>query len=175
MKLRKSILIGGGARSGKSAFAQQMAEKADGRRLYLATAQAFDEEMRARIVRHQEDRGAAWPQTLEEPLELCRALQKASTANDIILVDCLTLWLSNLLGRGDSDQEILSTVDELASIMRQPTAMTILVGNEVGLGLVPEHPLGRRFRDLAGLANQKLAAACDEVYFTIWGLPQKLK
>lgn len=175
MNLKKSILIGGGARSGKSSFAQQMAEKANGRRLYLATAQAFDQEMRQRIAKHQADRGRAWPRTLEEPLEIAPALREAVAENDIILVDCLTLWLSNLLGRGDSDEEIMSTVDELAAIMRNPRAMIILVGNEVGLGLVPEHPLGRRFRDLAGLTNQKLAAACDEVYFTIWGLPQKLK
>ena len=170
-----SVLVGGGARSGKSSFAQKMAEELPGRRVYLATAQALDREMEQRIAKHQADRGSAWLATLEEPLNLTDCLQSASTDFDIILVDCITLWLSNLMGRNDQDQQILAEIDKLAAALNRLPATIILVSNEVGLGLVPEHPLGRRFRDLAGIANQRLAQACREVYFTIWGLPQRLK
>ncbi len=170
-----SVLIGGGVRSGKSDFAQKMAENLPGRRAYLATAEALDAEMEKRIAQHQAARGANWHKTIEEPLELNAALQATGSEFDIILVDCLTLWLSNLMGRGDSDARILSTVDQLAAAVNRIPATIILVTNEVGLGLVPEHPVSRRFRDLSGFANQRLAAACQEVYFTVWGLPQKLK
>ena len=170
-----SVLIGGGVRSGKSSFAQKMAEDMPGRRAYLATAEALDPEMEKRIAKHQADRDERWHKTIEEPLELTAALQAASSEFDIILVDCLTLWLSNLMGRNDSDEQILKTIDTLADNLNRLPAAIILVTNEVGLGLVPEHPLSRRFRDLSGFANQCLAAACREVYFTVWGLPQKLK
>ncbi len=170
-----SVLVGGGVRSGKSGFAQKMAENLPGRRAYLATAEALDTEMEDRIARHQAARGESWHKTIEEPLELNAALQAAGSEFDIILVDCLTLWLSNLMGRGDSDAQILSTIDRLATTIDRIPATIILVTNEVGLGLVPEHPLSRRFRDLSGFTNQRLAAACQEVYFTVWGLPQKLK
>ena len=146
-----------------------------GSRAYLATAQALDGEMEKRIARHQAERGEKWHKTIEEPLELTAALRQASTEFAVVLVDCLTLWISNLMGRGDSDQQILSTVDQLADSLNQLPANIILVTNEVGLGLVPEHPLGRRFRDLCGFANQRLARVCHEVYFTVWGLPQQLK
>jgi len=170
-----SVLIGGGVRSGKSSFAQKMVEDMPGRRAYLATAQALDLEMEKRIAKHQAERDERWHKTIEEPLELTAALQSASSEFDIILVDCLTLWLSNLMGRNDSDEQILETIDTLADNLNRLPATIILVTNEVGLGLVPEHPLSRRFRDLSGFANQRLAAACQKVYFTVWGLPQKLK
>jgi len=170
-----SVLVGGGVRSGKSSFAQKMAEDMPGRRAYLATAQALDLEMEKRIAKHQAERDERWHKTIEEPLDLTTALQSASTEFDIILVDCLTLWLSNLMGRDDSDEQILKTINTLANNLNRPPATIILVTNEVGLGLVPEHPLSRRFRDLSGFMNQLLAAACQEVYFTVWGLPQKLK
>jgi len=174
-KIVSSVLVGGGVRSGKSSFAQKMAENMPGRRAYLATAQALDLEMEKRIAKHQADRDERWHNTIEEPLELTAVLQAASAEFDIILVDCLTLWLSNLMGRDDSDEQILKTIDTLADKLNRLPATIILVTNEVGLGLVPEHPLSRRFRDLSGFANQRLAAACQEVYFTVWGLPQKLK
>ena len=170
-----SVLVGGGVRSGKSSFAQKMAEEMPSRRAYLATAQALDMEMEKRIAKHQAERDERWHKTIEEPLELTAALQTASAEFDIILVDCLTLWLSNLMGRDRSDEQILKTIDTLADNLNRLPATIILVTNEVGLGLVPEHPLSRRFRDLSGFANQRLAAACREVYFTVWGLPQKLK
>ncbi len=174
-KYFSSVLIGGGVRSGKSNFAQKMAEARPGRRAYLATAQALDLEMEKRIAKHRADRDERWHKTIEEPLELSTALQKASSEFDIILVDCLTLWLSNLMGRDESDDQILAAVNDLADNLNRLPATIILVTNEVGLGLVPEHPLSRRFRDLSGFTNQHLAAACREVYFTVWGLPQKLK
>lgn len=171
----RSVLVGGGARSGKSSFAQRLAEAAPGPRAYLATAQAFDDEMKARIARHRADRGPAWQTTIEEPLEVPVVLRQAGEKFETILFDCVTLWLSNLLGRGDSDDAILQAVADLAAALPGISANIIIVTNEVGLGLVPEHPLGRRFRDLAGFANQILARGCDEAYYTIWGLPQKLK
>ncbi len=170
-----SILIGGGARSGKSRYAQQRAEALPGPRAYLATAQALDAEMEERIARHRADRGPAWKMTLEEPFAIAPVLERAGGDFGVILVDCVTLWLSNLLGRGDSDEGILQQVGELGETVTRVPADIIIVTNEVGLGLVPENPLGRRFRDLAGFANQILAAACEEVCFTLWGLPQRLK
>ncbi len=170
-----SVLVGGGVRSGKSSFAQKMAETMPGRRAYLATAEALDLEMEKRIAKHQAERDDRWHKTIEEPLELTASLQATSSDFDIILVDCLTLWLSNLMGRDDSDELIFKTIDTLAENINRLPATVILVTNEVGLGLVPEHPLSRRFRDLSGFANQRLAKACQEVYFTVWGLPQKLK
>ena len=169
------ILIGGGARSGKSRYAQQRAEELPAPRAYLATAQAFDAEMEARIACHRADRGPAWAATIEEPFAVAAALERAGGDFGVILVDCITLWLSNLLGRGDEDTAILEQVRGLGEAAVRAPATVIIVTNEVGLGLVPEYPLGRRFRDLAGFANQILAAACDEVCFSLWGLPQRLK
>jgi adenosylcobinamide kinase/adenosylcobinamide-phosphate guanylyltransferase len=171
----RSILVGGGARSGKSSYAQRRAEELPGPRAYLATAEAFDDEMKVRIARHRADRGPAWQTTIEEPLQVQAALETAGREFATILFDCVTLWLSNLRGRGDGDDRILAAVAALAAALPGIDANIIVVTNEVGLGLVPEHPLGRRFRDLAGFANQILARECDEVYFTVWGLPQKLK
>ncbi len=174
-KAYRSILVGGGARSGKSRYAQQRAEALPAPRVYLATAQAFDREMEIRIARHQAERGPEWAATIEEPLTPAAALMAAGERFETILLDCITLWLSNLMGRGDDDEAILAAVAELGRSFSLVAANIVVVTNEVGLGLVPEHPLGRRFRDLAGFANQELARSCDEVYFTLWGLPQRLK
>ncbi|NPA24861.1 MAG: bifunctional adenosylcobinamide kinase/adenosylcobinamide-phosphate guanylyltransferase, partial [Deltaproteobacteria bacterium] len=156
-------------------YAQQRAEALPGPRAYLATAQAFDREMELRIARHQAERGPEWAATIEEPLDPGVALAEAGGRFETVLVDCVTLWLSNLMGRGDDDEAILAAVAELGRSFSRTAANVVIVTNEVGLGLVPEHPLGRRFRDLAGFANQELARACDEVFFTVWGLPQRLK
>ncbi|HDS15585.1 MAG TPA: bifunctional adenosylcobinamide kinase/adenosylcobinamide-phosphate guanylyltransferase [Proteobacteria bacterium] len=174
-KRSKSIMIGGGARSGKSSFAQNLAESLPGRRAYLATAEAKDQEMEFRIARHQAMRGKAWAATIEEPLELGPCLERLRKDYDIIMVDCITLWLANHMAQDEDDSQILTATDEIALTLKDPGGTIIVVTNEVGLGLVPEFPLGRRFRDLAGLVNQRLAQACMEVYFTLWGLPQKLK
>ncbi len=166
------VLIGGGARSGKSAFALSHGESLGERRCFIATAQAFDDEMRARIDRHRADRGAAW-QTLEEPLALGAALAKAPR-DAVVVVDCLTLWLSNLLCADVPLADIEQAIGDLVERAAAREAPTLVVTNEVGLGLVPETPLGRAFRDLAGGAHQRLAARADEIYVAIMGVVLRL-
>lgn len=165
-------LVLGGARSGKSGFAQRAAELAadGGRTVMIATGQAFDDEMAERIARHRADRGESWT-TVEAPLELAAAIG-ALPAGAIAVVDCLTLWLSNQM-LAEHDVEALST--ELVDTVAACRARLWLVSNEVGLGIVPETPLGRRFRDEAGRLHQRLAATADEVYFLAAGLPLRMK
>lgn len=170
-----SVLVLGGAKSGKSSYAQALAEGWGGRLIYVATAQAHDEEMTRRIARHQADRGAAWS-TLEEPLELEKALKQADAPDTVFLVDCLTLWLSNLVLGADLDDEQVSERGEaLARLLPGLQARIIFVANEVGLGIVPENALARRWRDLAGSLNQRLARSCDAVLLITAGLPLALK
>jgi adenosylcobinamide kinase/adenosylcobinamide-phosphate guanylyltransferase len=166
------ILIGGGARSGKSAFAVRYALALGSERRFVATAQAFDDEMRARIARHRDERGQTFV-TVEEPLDLPGAVAGAPAAA-VVLVDCLTLWLSNLLLADRGEAQIVRSVDDLIAAAGARGAPTLLVSNEVGMGLVPETPLGRVFRDLAGLAHQRLAAVADETYAAIMGLVVRL-
>ncbi len=164
-------LVLGGARSGKSALAEGLARETGLRRVYLATAQAFDAEMAARIARHRADRGEGW-ETVEAPLALAAALAAADRPGTVVLVDCLTLWLSNVMLDGrDAEAEatgLLVALDGMAA----PVA---LVSNEVGLGIVPDTPLGRAFRDAQGRLNQRVAALCDAVAFCAAGLPLWLK
>ena len=166
------ILIGGGARSGKSAFAVRYARLLHAERVFVATAQAFDEEMRDRIARHREERGTEF-RTLEEPLELASALARAPS-DALVLVDCLTLWLSNLLLANRPEDQILAAVDEVARVARARGGPTVLVTNEVGMGLVPDNPLGRAFRDVTGHAHQRLSAVADELYVAIMGVVLRL-
>ncbi|WP_010219136.1 bifunctional adenosylcobinamide kinase/adenosylcobinamide-phosphate guanylyltransferase [Sphingomonas sp. PAMC 26621] len=162
--MARSTLFLGGARSGKSRLAQQAAEACDGPLTYLATGEGRDDEMADRIARHQADRGARW-RTVECPLALPEAI--GAVGAGAVLVDCLTLWLSNLmLGEHDIARR---TADLLAAIAGTPLPVMI-VSNEVGLGIVPEHPLGRRFRDAAGRLNQAVAAQVDASYFVAAGL-----
>jgi adenosylcobinamide kinase/adenosylcobinamide-phosphate guanylyltransferase len=163
-------LVLGGARSGKSAYAERLIEQ-HGPGLYLATAEAGDEEMAERIRRHQERRGTSW-QTVEEPLALTAALVQHARADRPVLVDCLTLWLANLIGAGlDPVEHTRALVD----CLRDLSGATVLVSNEVGLGIVPATPLGRAFRDHAGRLNQEMAAAADRVVLIAAGLPLVLK
>jgi len=168
--MARLVLVTGGARSGKSAVAEaRLRELApDGPWLYVATAEALDEEMALRIARHRERRGGAW-RTVEAPRDPAGAL------GDPALVDCLTLYLSNLVGDGLDDGRILDAVGALAAAAKRARGPVVIVTNEVGSGIVPEHPLARRFRDLAGLCNQRAAAAADEVWLVASGLPLKLK
>lgn len=170
----KLILILGGARAGKSTFALRLAKEHAGESsvTFIATAQALDAEMEQRIARHRDERPAHWT-TIEEPLQLDRALIQAPDS-DVALVDCLTLFVSNWLLREDA--HTLNEVSQrfLANV-RSRTQTTIVVSNEVGLGLVPETPLGRTFRDLLGRVNQQFAEAADEVYLLVAGLPLRLK
>ncbi|WP_454760033.1 bifunctional adenosylcobinamide kinase/adenosylcobinamide-phosphate guanylyltransferase [Caulobacter segnis] len=167
-----STLVLGGARSGKSAFAQKAAETAAlaGRPVMIATGQAFDDEMAQRIARHQADRGESWT-TIEAPVALAEAIA-ALSADAVAVVDCLTLWLSNLML---AERDVEAAAGELVAAVAACPARLWLVSNEVGLGLVPETPLGRRFRDEAGRLHQRLAQVADTVYFVAAGLPLRMK
>lgn len=167
-----STLVLGGARSGKSAFAQKAAEDAasTGRPVMIATGQAFDEEMAQRIARHQADRGESWT-TLEAPLALPEALATLPEGA-VAVVDCLTLWLSNLML---AERDVEAAANALVEAVAACPARLWLVSNEVGLGIVPETSLGRRFRDEAGRLHQRLAQVADTVYFVAAGLPLRMK
>ena len=162
-----NTLVLGGARSGKSALAERLVRGMGGAPTYVATATAGDGEMRERIAQHRADRGEGW-RTVEEPLALADAVRAAGGP---VLVDCLTLWLSNLMFAGRNlAHETARLLDALAA-----TSPVVLVSNEVGLGLVPDTPLGRRFRDAQGRLNQAVAAAVPRVLFVAAGLPIQLK
>jgi len=169
--LPRLALILGGARSGKSHFAENLITRASQPALYLATAQVRDDEMRARIVAHRARRSALWT-TIEEPLELVNRLLECAQGSQPILVDCLTLWLANLMA---AESDIGFETERLLAALPQMKAPVIMVANEVGLGIVPENELARRFRDHAGRLHQKLAALADRVVFMAAGLPLTLK
>jgi adenosylcobinamide kinase/adenosylcobinamide-phosphate guanylyltransferase len=173
--MSRLVLVTGGARSGKSRFAEaRLAELApSGPWLYVATAEQRDEEMRARVALHQLRRGPAW-RTREEPRQLSAALAEPEDARGI-LVDCITLWLTNLLLDDLADDAILIKCEEMAQRARSLSIPVILVSNEVGGGIVPDNALARRFRDLAGVANQRLAQAAHEVVLVSAGLPLRLR
>lgn len=178
--MHQIILITGGGRSGKSAFAQSLAERLPDRRLFLATGAALDEEMALRIRAHQQARQAASWQTLEEPLKLAEAV-RSSREYGVVLVDCLTLWINNLMhAAGQSGREL--DEDEVARLCRDAAAAcashpgsVLLVTNEVGLGIVPDNALARRYRDFLGRCNQIFAAAAQTVVFMSCGIPLPLK
>lgn len=164
------VLVLGGARSGKSRFAETLAEAADGLLVYIATAEAHDDEMRERIFEHHSRRNQRWT-TVDTPIRLPDAIFAHAAEDTIVLVDCLTLWLTNLM-LGDHDVAAASA--EFAQALDSPHHI-VLVSNEVGLGIVPENALARRFRDLSGRLNQEVASLCDAVVFTAAGLPLILK
>ncbi|WP_112321319.1 bifunctional adenosylcobinamide kinase/adenosylcobinamide-phosphate guanylyltransferase [Oceanibium sediminis] len=166
----QTSLILGGARSGKTARALALAEAASPRRVYLATAEAFDGEMRERIERHKAERGTGW-RTVEAPLDIAPAIAGCA-GEEVLLIDCLTLWLSNLM---HAEREVEAETEALISALGKAPCPVLLVSNELGLGLVPETPLGRRFRDAQGWLNQQVAAVADRVEFVAAGLPLALK
>ncbi|WP_327754585.1 bifunctional adenosylcobinamide kinase/adenosylcobinamide-phosphate guanylyltransferase (plasmid) [Sphingobium sp. SJ10-10] len=167
-----TLLVLGGCRSGKSRYAQERCEAISGGSLaYIATAQAFDVEMEERIARHRSERGSRWL-TIDAPMDLAEALSEAAGRADAILVDCLTLWLSNLML---AEADIAAARAALAdAVVACPIPVT-LVANEVGLGIVPDNALARRFRDEAGWLNQQMATLCREVILLAAGLPLTLK
>ena len=167
------ILITGGTRSGKSQYAELRVREMGGRSIYVATAEASDEEMAQRIAEHRKRRGNQW-RTIEEPLELTQALLAQRGQTDCTLVDCLTLWISNLLLRHD-DNYASEKVDELIEKLPQLNFHLVLVTNEVGWGIVPNNPLARKFRDLAGWTNQRVAQAANEVILMVAGVPMIAK
>lgn len=173
-------LITGGSRSGKSAFAQQQAEQIDGPRLFIATCPRIDPEMDERIHRHQLDReGLGW-QTAEVPLCLSEELER-TPAGTTVLIDCLTLWINNLMYEAEqkkqeiSEDKITVLAEDLARAARKHQGRIFLVSNEVGLGIVPDNPQVRRYRDLVGRCNQIIAAFADQVFLVSCGLPMQLK
>jgi len=166
-------LITGGARSGKSTYALKLAVPHK-RKFFVATGQALDDEMTARIEFHRETRPSEF-QTVEEPVNIVPALEKLAERADIVVLDCLTLWVSNLMQLYTQDQPILSAADQLAKVLKASAFASIVVTDEVGWGIVPEHPMARRYRDLLGWANQKIASVADDVLLMVSGYPIKVK
>ena len=166
--MSRLTLVLGGARSGKSRFAESLARQHGGPRTYIATAEAFDDEMRQRIAKHREQRaGDGWV-TIESTLDPASVLPR----DGLVLLDCVTVWLGNLMHHG---RDLRAEVAKLCAALEACPAEVILVSNEVGLSIVPENAMARRFRDEQGLANQALAAIADNVYFIAAGLPLTLK
>lgn len=177
----KIVLVTGGARSGKSTFAEQVAARGGRRVAYIATAQIYDEEMKERVSIHQSRRPANWL-TFEAPYNADEAMAKAALSADIVLFDCLTLYTSNLLlapkapsDREERRQAVLGSIEKLLASAKQGNCDVIFVSNEVGLGIVPDNALAREYRDVAGLVNQMVAANADEVYLVVSGLAVELK
>ncbi len=173
------ILVGGGARSGKSRFALARARRLGARRIFVATGQALDDEMAERIAAHVRTRGGDF-RTVEEPLALPEVLAQiggdgGDSGADVVVVDCLTLWLSNLVCRGDAEAGIAERVDALCATLARRRFHALIVTNEVGLGIVPDAPLARLFRDVAGRAHQRLAALADEIHLAILGTILRLR
>lgn len=166
-----SLFVLGGARSGKSRYAQARAEAMGLRPIFIATAQAFDGEMTDRIAQHRAERGANW-QTIEAPIDLADAITAHAAPDAILLVDCLTLWTSNLML---AEHDIAAATTQVIEAIQGGRGPIILVSNEVGLGIVPDNALARRFRDAAGTVNQQIAAMVDEVQFLVAGLPLAVK
>lgn len=166
----KLILVTGGARAGKSAFAEEWAQAIGGERVsFIATSQALDPEMAERIARHQAERPLGW-QTIEEPLEVALALEQAQ--HKVVVLDCLTLWVSNLMLHG---RDVLPAVENLLATWEENDKRLIVVSNEVGWGIVPDNALARQYRDWLGLANRRVAAEADVVYLLVAGVPVKVK
>jgi adenosylcobinamide kinase/adenosylcobinamide-phosphate guanylyltransferase len=169
-------LITGGSRSGKSTYAVMLATAgaAAARRYFIATAEALDDEMRARIAHHQATRSPEFS-TVEEPVDLAATIAALHARADVAVLDCLTLWISNLIGRGFDDDEILAQAGALTAALRRAPFPIIVVTDEVGSGIVPDNPIARRFRDLLGWTNQKIARVADQVLLMAAGYPLRLK
>lgn len=171
---RKLIFITGGCRSGKSRFALDYANQHFSKKLYLATCEVLDEEMARRVEIHKEMRGKEWL-TIEEPIEVVQKVVEYGNEVEVILIDCITLWISNLLIKWKSDERIMAEVEKLTQTFKKNSSSFIIVSNEVGMGIVPAEPLSRRFRDLAGWTNQKISHSVDKVVFMVSGIPIFLK
>jgi len=167
----KTTFVLGGARSGKSSYAEKLVEGSGLQPIYFATGRAFDTEMENRISIHRNSRGDEW-QTVEEPLDLVGALQKHAGHDRFVLVDCLTLWITNLMM---AEQNIAAETETLVAALPQLSGQVVFVSNEVGLSIVPENRMAREFRDHAGFLHQAVASVADEVYFIAAGLPLKMK
>jgi adenosylcobinamide kinase/adenosylcobinamide-phosphate guanylyltransferase len=175
-ELSRLTLITGGARSGKSRHALELAQAlaGEGRAFFLATAQAWDTEMAERIAHHRSTRPARF-ETIEEPLALSTAVRSLEGRAAVLVIDCVTLWVANLLGVGLADDGVKREGAQLASALRAVSFPTIVVSGETGCGIVPENPLARRFRDLLGIVNQQLAVAADSLILMVAGYPMRVK
>jgi adenosyl cobinamide kinase/adenosyl cobinamide phosphate guanylyltransferase len=171
--MNRVTLITGGARSGKSRYALELADT-DARRVFIATAEPCDEEMRARIEKHRSARGSAFD-TIEEPYDLAGALRAMPTGTGVAVIDCLTVWLGNLMYRHGEEQTDYPEVGEFLAAVESPACNLLIVTNEVGFGIVPDNPLGRRFRDMAGVVNQEVARRADRVVMMVCGHPMVVK
>jgi adenosylcobinamide kinase / adenosylcobinamide-phosphate guanylyltransferase len=169
-----SLFILGGARSGKSRHALSEARRAGARVAFLATAEPVDTDMKRRIARHRAERPPQWT-TVEEPFDVAAACRRLTSKCDLIVIDCVTVWVSNRLARGDADESIAAAADELAKLMAERAISLIVVSNEVGGGVHPPTQIGMRFRDLLGAVNQQLAAAADAVTLMVAGIPVAIK
>lgn len=169
------MLVMGGVRSGKSSLALDLCNRMDGNRYFLATAQAFDDEMEYRIKRHQEERGSGWT-TVEESIDIAQKIMELDSHKTIILVDCLTLWLSNLYMKYESDVDMVyKEIDSFVEVISGIKGRLVLVSNEVGMGIVPENKLARMYRDASGTMNRKIAGVAQKVVITFAGLLMVLK
>lgn len=170
----KLILVTGGVRSGKSSYAQHLAKSFRCKVVYIATAEALDTDMKERIRLHKKSRNKDWV-TIEEPRDVLGAVKKMSAGKRIILLDCLTLFISNLILKGLSDKAIYGEIKAILRALTQKAGSSIIVTNEVGSGIVPDSKLGRRFRDLQGRVNQIVSGEADCVYLLVSGIPVKIK
>jgi len=172
--VKQIIFVTGGCRSGKSRFALEYANTHFKSKIFLATAPALDDEMKKRIKAHQEARGPEWG-AMEEQTEIAKAVASVETNYEVILLDCLTLWLSNLIMAGEQESQILSRTEAFIEAIQKIPQSVIIVSNEVGYGIVPVNDIARHFRDIMGTVNQRLAACADVVVWTVVGLPQVIK
>jgi adenosylcobinamide kinase/adenosylcobinamide-phosphate guanylyltransferase len=173
--MAKVTLITGGARSGKSAFALELARRGYSRRALIATAVALDEEMKERILRHQKERGDTF-QTIEEPVRLAKEISSCAGQSEVTVVDCLTVWMGNLYHHLQGDEAMVRVwIEGFLKALDQASSDLILVTNEVGWGIVPEKPMARSYRDMLGLLNRRIAEKADHVYLLCCGVPLMLK
>jgi adenosylcobinamide kinase / adenosylcobinamide-phosphate guanylyltransferase len=172
--MKKITLVIGGCKSGKSRHALHLAEKGASRKIFFATCVPFDEELKERISRHKEERDGTW-KTVDVPVELPEAIGAHDEEGAVLLVDCLTLWINNLLMASEDQRRIDENVTKLMAALSAARCPVILVSNEVGAGIVPENRLARLFRDAAGVANQRIAAQADEVIYMVAGIPMTIK
>ncbi|MBU4035480.1 MAG: bifunctional adenosylcobinamide kinase/adenosylcobinamide-phosphate guanylyltransferase [Proteobacteria bacterium] len=173
--MKEITLITGGCKSGKSRHALELADNVKGdRKLFVATCIPFDDEMKERIRRHQEERSKTW-HTLEVPVLLSETISEWSAKSDIILIDCLTLWINNIMLQHTNIDKVLDNIQNLVSSLEKSSCPVVLVSNEVGSGIVPDNELARFFRDAAGLVNQKIASISDKVIWMVAGIPVVIK
>jgi len=171
----QNTLILGGCRSGKSSHALALANQVSGnKKIFMATSVPTDQEMRDRVNKHVQERGDAW-QTAEVPVDIPEKIEMLAPDVDVILVDCLTLWVSNIMFHGADFQGIVKKAEQLTSVLKKAACPVIMVSNEVGSGIVPENALARQFRDMAGFVNQRVAAASDAVTLVVAGIPMNIK